>query len=251
MTTHIVYGDAHARPGMPNDRAVWLSKLIADVKPDVVINLGDNADMASLCSYEKGKSTFYGRTYIADIEANLDFEEKLWKPVKQKKKKMPRRVILRGNHEERIRRAIQVQSELEGTIGYKDLRSEDYYDDVVDYDGTTPGCITIDGVTYGHYFVSGVSSRPSNGSASLALSKSYGSITQGHSHVFDYSTRPTINGDRLNSLIAGCFIDSNLEWAGQSNKCWFRGCFIKRNVKEGNYDLEVVSMERLKNEYGH
>lgn len=250
---HLVYGDTHTLPGQNNDRATWLSGLIKDVKPNVVVNLGDNADMSSLCSYEKGKATFVGRTYNADIEAHLAFEEKLWSPIKKQKRKLPRRVFLIGNHEERIRRAIEVQPELKDTIGYKDLKLENYYDDIVDYSGNTPGNISIDGITYSHYFVAGISGRPSSSSnpASLSLSKSLKSVTQGHSHVFDYCSRPTIDGDRLNSLSAGCFLDTDLAWAGQANKIWFRGCFIKKNVVNGNYDLEVISIERLKKEYGN
>ena len=207
--------------------------------------------MQSLCSYEKGKKSFIGRTYNADIECHVDFNDKLITPLRKAKKKLPRRVFLIGNHEERIDRALEVQPELELTIGYKDLRLEDFYDDIIDYAGTTPGSITIDGITYAHYFVAGISGKPSSGSspALLGLSKSHKSITQGHSHLFDYGSRPTLTGDRINSLVAGCFIGSDLEWAGQANKMWWHGCFIKRNVEDGNYDLEVVSMERLEKEY--
>lgn len=251
MKTHIVYGDVHTLPGKDNNRATWLSNLISDVKPDVVVNLGDNADMESLCSYDKGKFGFIGRTYAKDIEIHLDFEEKLWGPIKKKKKKLPRRTFIVGNHEHRISRALQTQPEFMRTIGLKDLRLEDYYDDIIDYTGGTPGSICIDGVTYSHYFVTGVSGKPSStiNPASSALLKTLRSVTQGHAHVFDFCSKPTIDSQRLNSLVAGCFVDHPLTWAGEVNKIWFRGCFIKRFVENGNYDLEVVSIERLKKEY--
>lgn len=247
----MVFGDVHTLPGQNNNRAAWLSKLIIDVKPDVVINLGDQADMSSLCSYDKGKAAFVGRNYNADVNISKDFSDRLWSPVKKRKQKMPRRVFTIGNHEERIARALSYQPELINTIGYRDLGLEEYYDDIVDYAGNTPGTIDCDGISYSHFFVAGISGRPSSGSnpASLALSKSFKSITQGHSHVLDYCTKPTLGGGRLHSLVAGCFNDQQLAWAGQANEVWFRGCFIKRNVDKGNYDLEVISMERLKKEY--
>jgi hypothetical protein len=31
---------------------------------------------------------------------------------------------------------------------------------------------------------------------------------------------------------------------------WWRGCFIMRNVHQGQYDLEWVSLDRLKRLYG-
>lgn len=251
IKTILYFGDVHSLPGHHNTRATMLSRLIQDIKPDILVNGGDNADMPSLCSYEKGRAEFVGRTYQADINVHLDFQEKLWTPIKKQKKKMPRRVFLIGNHEERIARALQVQPELIGTIGYKDLRLEDYYDDVIGYHGNTPGVIELNGVHFAHYFVAGVSGKPSTGNspASLALSKSLRSIVQGHSHVLDYSTKPTLGGGRIHSLVGGCFIDQSLDWAGQANDIWWRGCFVLKNVDEGNYDLETVSMERLYDEY--
>lgn len=245
-------GDAHCIPSQDNRRAEWLGKLIVDLKPDTVINLGDNADMESLCSYDKGTKNFIGRTYKADIDSHLDFQERMWWPMKKRHMRRPRRVFTLGNHEQRIERAIQVQPELEGSIGYKDLRLEEYYNDVIYYKGSTPGLIEIDGVTYGHYFVTGISGRPTSGSnpSSLALSKSFRSVTQGHAHILDFASRPAIDGSKLYSLVAGCFMEEDLNWAGTMNKLWWRGCFIKRNVSKGQYDLEFISMERLKKAYG-
>jgi hypothetical protein len=70
--THLVVPDQHAAPGFHNDRADWLGQLIKDIKPDVLINIGDAADMSSLSSYDKGKAQFHGRNYEKDINAHLD-----------------------------------------------------------------------------------------------------------------------------------------------------------------------------------
>ena len=103
--THLIIPDSHAHPGHDNERAIWLGKLIKDIKPDVVINLGDAADMPSLSGYEKGLKSFHGRRYIDDINSHLDFQDKLWHTIKKTKKKLPYRVFLHGNHEYRIHRA--------------------------------------------------------------------------------------------------------------------------------------------------
>jgi predicted MPP superfamily phosphohydrolase len=42
--THLIIPDPHAHPDFNNDRAVWLGELIKDLKPDVVVNLGDMWD---------------------------------------------------------------------------------------------------------------------------------------------------------------------------------------------------------------
>ena len=73
MSTHIVFSDAHAHYQHNNNRAEWLGELIRDVKPDTVVALGDQADMPSLSGYDKGKKSFQGRTYRADIDVHSDF----------------------------------------------------------------------------------------------------------------------------------------------------------------------------------
>ena len=207
--------------------------------------------MESLCSYDRGKKDFIGRTYEADLNAAHDFHDKLFGTLRKKKKKFPRFVFLEGNHEERIKRALQVQPELTGTIGMKDLKLEDYYDDIVEYNGGTPGVISIDGISYAHYFVAGINGKPSSSinPAYTALSKSHKSVVQGHSHLLDYSTKPTIDGTRINSLVGGCFMDTELKWAGEANKLWWRGLAYLSNVNNGEFDLGLLSIERLKKIY--
>jgi len=139
MKTHLVIGDPHAHPDYSNARADWLGKLILDLKPDVVVNMGDTADLASMSSFDKGKASFHGRNYQKDIEAHLDFQDRMWHPIKKAKRKLPHRVVLEGNHENRIKKAIQYSPELEGDrfgVSFKNLAFEDYYDSVVEYDAS-------------------------------------------------------------------------------------------------------------------
>lgn len=252
MRTHLVIPDPHATPGENNRRAEWVGRLINDVKPDVVVVLGDTADMPSLCSYDRGKKSFQGRTYQADIEVHGDFQERLWGTVKKSKRRLPLRVTLIGNHEQRIERAIEYQPELEGVISYNDLELDRWYDVTVPYNGSTPGTIDLDGVLYGHYIVSGVAGRPIGGEhgAYSLLSKKFTSCTVGHSHLLDYCTRVAGDGQRIHGLVAGCFQEHSPAYAGESVHNWWRGVVIKRNVEDGCYDPEFVSIDRLRKEYG-
>lgn len=250
--THIVIPDPHAHFLHNNNRALWAGALIADVKPDVVVMLGDLHDMPSLSGYDKGRKCFQGRTYTADIESGLDFNDKLWAIPKQSKKKLPRRIAIKGNHEQRIDRAIQVSPELDGAIGYSDLQWERWYDTIVEYNGNTPGLISIDSILYAHYMVSGIMGRPVGGEhPGYTLVQKLGtSATVGHSHLLDYCIRRGIGPDRM-GLVAGCFFDYDLDYAGVTNQMFWRGLIIKRNVENGTYDPEFVSMQRLQEEYGH
>ncbi len=250
--THLVVPDIHAHWEHDNERADWLGKLIVEVKPDVLINIGDQADMPSLSGYDQGKRTFQGRTYKADINAHLEFQERMWEPVLRQKKRLPYSIFCIGNHEHRITRAINSQPELDGAIGLNDLQLKRYYDKVVDYDGNTPGSIDVDGVVYGHFFISGISGRSisSEHSAYQLLTKNFKSSTCGHSHLLDFCTRTSADGSRLMGLVAGCYQDYNADWAGEANKLWWRGVVVKRNVEDGYYEPQFISLESLKKEFG-
>lgn len=215
--------------------------------------LGDTADMPSLSGYDKGRKCFVGRTYKSDIDSHGDFQEKLWDTVKGAKKRLPRRVTLLGNHEERINRAIEAQPELEGTVSYKDLQLERWYNDVVYYSGSTPGTIEIDGVHYGHFMVSGIQGRPIGGEhpANSLISKQLVSCTVGHSHILGFDIRTRADGKRVLGLVAGCYQDYDSDWAGEELcKLWWRGVIVKRGVDSGTYDVEAISLDRLRKEYG-
>lgn len=252
MTSHLVIPDQHAHYQHHNKRAEWLSALIHDLKPDVVINLGDGADMPSLSGYDKGRKSFQGRTYRADIDAHLDFQDRLWSPLRRYKKRLPRSIYLIGNHEHRISRAIDVQPELEGAISLNDLQLENWYDEIVYYEGSTPGTIDVDGIQYAHYFISGVMGRAISGEhlATSLLSKRFVSSTCGHSHLADYSVRTNGQGRKIMGTVAGVYQDYECDWAGVTQDLWWKGVVFKRNVVNGVYDPEFISLNTIKKEYG-
>lgn len=248
---HLIIPDPHAKPGTSNRRAEWIGKAILDLKPDTVVCLGDAADMESLCSYDRGTKAFQGKSYKADISSHADFQERLWSTVKSAKKRLPLRVILEGNHEHRITRAINVQPELEGTISYEDLELDAWYDRVVPYSGATPGTIELDGITYAHYLVSGVSGRPVSGEhlAYSLLSKHHASCVVGHNHTLDYCIRTTVGGRRIQALCAGVCQEHFADFAGEANKLWWKGICLLSGVDNGVYDLRTISIDQLKKEY--
>jgi hypothetical protein len=247
----LIVPDPHAHPKHDNNRATLAGKLMADVKPVYVINMGDTADMPSLCSYERGTKAFEGRRYNQDIASAVEFNDKLFAPYKQLKKKMPRRVILIGNHEQRIPKALSLDPVLEGTIGLKDLEYEKYYDDVVEYDGSTPGQINVEGIEFSHFMVSGILGRPisSEHLGYTLLTKKFGSCVIGHTHTLDYSIRVKGDGNFIHGLASGCFIDYKTDWAGKAEDYWWKGLILLKNVNNGSFDLETISIERLRKEY--
>lgn len=251
--THLVIPDSHAHPDYDNRRADYLSMLIMDIRPDVVINMGDMFDFPSLSSYDKGKKSFNGRSYKKDLEAGLDFDDRIWSGIRRAKKKKPLSFFLEGNHEHRLKKALDMQyQELDGVMGFKDLGLERNYDHVIEYEGQTPGVVDIDGINYAHFFISGIMGRPTGGErpAYSLIAKNHVSCTAAHDHRVDYCSHTSPEGRRINGLLAGVYQDYDSPWAGTINRKWWRGVVVKRNVEGGNYDPQFISIEALRKEYG-
>lgn len=251
--TYLIIGDQHAHPDFSNERADWLSKLIIDVRPDVVVNIGDAADMESLSSYDKGKRSAIGKNYKSDLYAHLEFQDRLWGPVKATKKKMPYRVVLEGNHEHRIERVLDLSPEYENTIGFKDYQFDEFYHTVVRYDGDLPGIIELDGILFAHFFPAGISGRPIGGvsPARMLGSKNKCSCIQGHAHTFDFFSEKGVNNKTINCLVTGCYQQYVNPWAGPLGRFWRPGISILRNVEDGEFDLQWASLKSIEKEYGN
>lgn len=246
--THLVIPDSHAHPDHGNKRYEYLGHLINDLKPDVVIDIGDWFDMPSLCSYDRGTKGFEGRRYQADIQAGLDAQDRLLSIVRKQKRKLPKFIRTLGNHEYRIARAVNQDAILEGTIGLSDLMSKEYKWEEIPFKEP----INVDGINYCHYFTTGVMGRPVSGEhpGYTLLSKKFESSTQGHIHTFDYCIRSQENGRKIHGLACGVYQDYVADYAGPANSMWRAGVVVKHEVDDGDYDLEWISMRRLQNAYG-
>ena len=252
MSSHLIIPDSHAHPDYSNKRYDYIGKLVADLKPDVVISIGDWADMPSLSSYDKGTKGYEGRRYKKDVEAALDAQERFFTPIKERKKKLPRFIMLEGNHEYRIKRAIESDAvHLDGIISPDDLGYRASGWEYIEYEGSTPGVITVDGVAYSHYFPSGVMGRPIGGvNPAYQLVTKYGhSCTQGHIHTFAFYHRGNAVHE-CNGLVCGVYQDYFADYAGVANDMWWKGVVYKTNVEKGLYDMQQISLNTLRKVYG-
>jgi len=247
----LVIPDIHCTPEESNERADWLSKFIIDTKPDIVVNMGDQFDMASLSSYDKGKRSFQGKSFKNDLESGLEFHSRLWDPIRATKKKLPYRIVLEGNHEHRIERALDLSPELDGTIGFRDYDFDSYYNEVVRYEGGTPGIVDVCGTLFAHYFISGVMGRPMGGKwpAKAILEANKQSSVQSHIHTLDYATTVTQGNKIIHSLVAGCYHDKVPGWAGNIGRFWRSGVAVLENARDGDFDFSWISSHRLRDAY--
>ena len=228
MKSHLIIPDAHAHYKFDNNRFDWLSRFILDRKDEItnIVCLGDFADLPSLSSHESGSNlSFEGRRLTRDLDVTHDALKRLFGPInkanrKTKKKFRPKKTMVMGNHEHRITRAVENASQLLGWLDMDILHYHDYFDDVHDF--RVP--VTIDGITYAHWFASGVAGRLRIGTAVAVW------------------------------MSGGCFVHPDYveDWCVATVKFWWRGITILHDLDgEGYYDrIEHVTLRWLERNYG-
>lgn len=250
MNDHLIIPDTQCRKGVPLDHLRWAGEYIIDRRPGVVVHLGDHWDMPSLSSFdEPGSLRMEGARYEDDIEAGNEGMRLLLAPLRelqarQKRNKdrvyAPRLVLLRGNHEHRIVRAIDKQPKFAGTIGYHHMDTSGW--EVHDFN--VP--VTIDGVAYSHYFPNPMSSKPWGGSAPNVLTKLAHSFTQGHRQGMDSAERYNqITGALMRGLIVGSYYLHDEEYKGAQGNHHYRGLIVKHRVRNGGYTKMEVDVDYL------
>lgn len=257
MRDHLVIPDSHAQPSVDNARFTWLGQYIVDNQPDVIINIGDMADMKSLSRYDVGKLSGEGRRVSEDLDAFRDAMKKLLQPIEEynekqrknrKKQYTPRMIYCIGNHEHRLDLACQDDPKLYGMLGVQALELESYGWEVVPF--LQP--IIIDDIAYAHYFPSGVLMQPIGGlnHARKLLTTQFMSATCGHSHLRDFSETTNVEGRRFCGCVVGCYFEHDESWAKNANRMYWRGIVHKHNVAKGQYDPQFIGINELRDAYG-
>lgn len=253
--TAVVFSCSHSDPSTPNDRFSWLGNLIYDLSPDLVIDLGDGADMRSLNSFDtRYPSKIISQSYQEDINHYLDAQERLRHKFRKNKRKLPTWIGFEGNHEHRIKKVIQHDPRLEGDkygVSFKHLETDKWFNEYHEYSNSAPTIANYDGVSYAHYFSAGSYGRAISGRTHAAslISHRASSSTCGHSHKRDISFKDNAYPNPIIGLVVGCYKQSEEDWAGQANNEWWSGVVVKRNIESGCYDPEFISLESLRKEY--
>lgn len=245
----LILPDSHSRPEVSIRRFQWLARYLFDNPPDVLLCLGDLADMPSLSSYDgsiltgtgRKKASFNNRRIHADFAAaNAAIEALNVFPGKK--------IFLTGNHEDRITRALSNVPELRGTFGLHSLQLHRW--EVVPFLED----FTIAGMAASHYFVTGVMGKSIGGDypAANLLRRQYQSAVMGHTHIWDVAIR---KGHRkLFGLVAGCYLDPTQkeEYAGPAQGMWTSGVTLLRDVRQGfpHGGWEFIPVTKLEATYG-
>lgn len=242
-----VITDVQAKPGVPLEHLDWCGQYLADKRPDVIVCIGDFADMESLSSYDKGTGRMEGRRYQRDLDAAHTAMDFLMEPIAKAKGWNPRLVMTLGNHEDRIDRAIADDPvRNEGDMSIDQLEYRDYGWQVVPF--LQP--IVIGGVSFCHYFPSGVMGRPITTARAL-LTKLHMSAFAGHQQGRDIAYGRRADGKDMTAIISGSFYQHNESYLNNFiNATHWRGFYLLHEVKDGSFDEMAVSLDFMRRRYG-
>lgn len=250
----VVIPDVQARPGVYLDHLTWAGEWCAEKKPDVIVCLGDFADMCSLSSYDVGKKSFEGRRYTEDIDTARKAMSLFLKPIRQEQARLtrnkekrwnPRQILTLGNHENRINRVTDCDPKLHGLLQIEDLGYEDAGWEVYPY----LQVVVVDGIAFCHYFVSGVMGRPVT-SARMLLTKHHMSCVAGHQQGRDIAYSQTADGKGMTGIISGSFYLHDEEYLTIQNNIHWRGIWQLNNCIDGAFDELPLSIDYLQQKYG-
>lgn len=254
MSKHAIIPDGQVKPGVPLEHWGWAGEYLAEKHPDVIVNIGDFADMHSLSSYDLHKKSYEGRTYKADIEAAHYAMDLFMSPIRREIARLrrnkktqwnPRFILTLGNHEDRITRAIEADRKLEGTISIADLKYEEFGWEVVPFKKT----IIVDGIAYCHYFSQGDMGRPITSARALSLKK-HMSCIMGHNPKTELDmSQVRADGTPIISLFAGVFYQHDEEYLGPQGNPIHRQLWMLHEVNQGFYYPMAVSINFLKDKY--
>ena len=254
MRRHLIIPDTQIRPGVPDIHLEWAGRWAAEHLPDVIVHMGDHWDMPSLSAYDApGSLRMEGARYEEDIRSGNQAFKLLNDPIQKEidrrlrrkiKRWAPERHFLFGNHEGRIRRAIETAPKFAGTIGGHHLgipagwQKHGYLER-----------LWIDGIVYSHFFQSPHSSHAIGGSIDNRLNKIGASFVQGHEQGIRYSTRIQGSGANWHGLVAGSFYLHDEHYRGAQGQCHWRGIVVLNEVRDGDYCVMPLTVDYLCRRY--
>ena len=245
MKRIFIIPDRQARPGVPLDHNRWLGAAIADYQPEIVVDLGDNADFPSVSTHSPpGSAEKEGARLSLDIAAAQEADALLFEYMG---KFRPKRLVrLRGNHENRLSRYLDLNPVLQGIIGLHLLNDSDW--EVVPFQHGAPGVIQIEGIAFAHYFANPNTGKPIGGTATYKLAAIGSPFVQGHVQGYDIGTRQYATGRVIRGIVAGsCYLHDE-PYKGAAN-AHDRCAIVLNEVRGGRFSEMPLTLDYLCRKY--
>lgn len=245
LPTIFVIGDTQAKQGVDLEYMSWVGYYIARKKPDVIVHIGDNFDLAALSSYDKGQLSAEGKRLNKDIEAGAKGMALIDAEIDKVQGYTPRKVITFGNHEHRADRFVQENPELEGIVGTDILAATIPTWEVHPF--LKP--VEIHGIQFIHFVPNPMTGKPYGGTVQNILKNCGSSFVMGHKQVLDVAMRPTMDGKHQLGVIVGACYKHDEGYKGYVGNNHFRGCVMLTEVSNGFALPSPVSLQYMQKVY--
>lgn len=241
---HLLIPDTQVKPGVPTVHFDWIGRAIKDYQPDIVVHLGDHWDFESLSGYASAAEV-EGKRYEDDVKAGNGALRRLDAAMGKFK---GRKVMLRGNHEDRLSRAIAANPKWIGAIGFHQLADKALGWEVVDYFMGSPQPVYIDGISYAHYFANPNTGKPIGGTITNRLAKIGTTFVQGHVQGYLSGNVQYATGVVRHGIVAGsCYLHDE-SYKGVANAHW-RGIVVLNEVRAGQFCEMPLTLDYLCRKY--
>lgn len=245
---HLMIPDCQVKPGVPIEHLYWLGQYIAHKQVEVVVQIGDFADMHSLSSYDRGKRSGENARYGDDIDVANEALAELERGMDGYQPEL--KLITLGNHEQRIERFVNDNPELYGHLDYSDFDFERRGWVVAPF--LQP--VEIDGVLYSHFFPRSANGRVTQlkygaPNARTQVQREHQSAVAGHTPGLDVAVVPAGKG-LLRGVIAGSFYQHDEDYMGPQGNTYWRGVYVMHGVHDGHFNGMEVDLEFLRRKYG-
>ena len=236
-----VIPDTQCKPGVPLNHLTAAGNYIAEKcgKGDIIVQLGDMWDFPSLSEYERDKPAVLATHDVeADIASGNEGMRLLNKALGRCKAE---RIILRGNHENRTKRAIQKDPKLRATLAESRMESPGWK--------VIPFLRPIEryGVSFVHYW--GSPGKAWTGKCDSILKRVGRSFFAGHKQGKDPAEHWMPGGACRRGYIVGSFYQHEEDYLGPQENSHWRGIVFANEVRNGAFDAMELSLDYLMRRY--
>ena len=266
MKTYLWFSDAHDCPHHDKTRFEYLGRLIVDRRPDVIVQGGDFASMESLSHWDQNKRLLIeGRRVRGDLESAAAAWGEVTKEIvslqyqqRRNKAKLyrPGLIWFEGNHEDWLKQWMERNPEMEGMINLQEsLRLDDWAEfDFIDY-VPWKDVRVYDGILFCHAPIGRTGPIYSKYISSRSLTDvSNLPIIFGHTHRRQEDSIARFDSEGkikvIRAVNAGCFFDVWPHYAEGNTNDYAQMVLLIHVYAEGQFDIEEISLERMKRIYG-
>lgn len=256
----LVIGDSHVEPDQDLSRFEVLGRFVASRQPDAIISIGDFLSLDSLSAWDRDKrKTMEGKRYWKEIECGNTALDLLDKEVtkfnekagrKHTKRYYPERYFINGNHEDRLDRYLDANPTFDGveiSLEYTLKLHERGYK-IVEYKHH----LVLDDIAFTHIPIAN-NGRPVGGKyvCNKSLDLYNYSVVFGHTHRLEIANKHRHGGEHLQQAVnCGCFFENIPEYMKGTTTDYWRGVLMLNTYQNMRFDIETISLGRLKREYG-